>query len=226
MKNRRNYYRILQVQPDAPAEIIRASYRTLMKELKNHPDLGGSDRDASLLNEAYEILADPVSRAAYDARLFLEYTKQAGVSSRAKRPENACPVCRRPLPGQIMPGDVCPDCRTPLQSEKADASRAVKPRSVDRIRKSVPVRYYTAWPAKPRPGRMIDFSPKGMRFLCGEEIESGAVLKISCSLFEASGTVSYASEEAAARGECYAIGVRFIAVRFADARGTFLSTSA
>lgn len=34
MMNRRNYYRILQVQPDAPPEIIRASYRTLMKELK------------------------------------------------------------------------------------------------------------------------------------------------------------------------------------------------
>jgi predicted transcriptional regulator len=34
MKNRRNYYRILQVQPDAPVEIIRASYRTMMRELK------------------------------------------------------------------------------------------------------------------------------------------------------------------------------------------------
>ena len=28
MRNRRNYYRLLQVQPDAPLEIIRASYRT------------------------------------------------------------------------------------------------------------------------------------------------------------------------------------------------------
>ena len=30
MQNRRNYYRILHVQQDAPVEIIKTSYRTLM----------------------------------------------------------------------------------------------------------------------------------------------------------------------------------------------------
>ena len=40
MENRRNYYRILQVQPDAPVEVIKASYRALMRELRLHPDLG------------------------------------------------------------------------------------------------------------------------------------------------------------------------------------------
>ena len=69
MKNRRNYYRILQVQPDAPREVIRASYRTLMLELKQHPDLGGSTLDASILNEAYQTLKDPNRRAAYDREL-------------------------------------------------------------------------------------------------------------------------------------------------------------
>jgi hypothetical protein len=39
-QNRRNYYRILHVQPDAPMEVIRASYRTLMQKLRFHPDLG------------------------------------------------------------------------------------------------------------------------------------------------------------------------------------------
>ena len=52
MKNRRNYYRILQVQPDAPAEIIRTSYRTLMHKLKMHPDLGGK----SLVNDAVALM--------------------------------------------------------------------------------------------------------------------------------------------------------------------------
>jgi hypothetical protein len=41
MKNRRNYYRILHVQEDAPEEIIRTSYRTLMQRMRMHPDLGG-----------------------------------------------------------------------------------------------------------------------------------------------------------------------------------------
>ena len=39
-KNRRDYYRVLHVQPDAPIEVIKAGYRTLMRTLKRHP--GGS----------------------------------------------------------------------------------------------------------------------------------------------------------------------------------------
>src|SRR5271167_2302044 len=67
MNNRRNYYRILQVQPDAPAEVIRSSYRTLMQRLKMHPDLGGDHTRAALINEAYSTLADPGRRSAYDS---------------------------------------------------------------------------------------------------------------------------------------------------------------
>ena len=66
MKNRRNYYRILHIQPDAPADIIKASYRTQMQKLKMHPDLGGDEWDASILNEAYRVLSHPEKRAAYD----------------------------------------------------------------------------------------------------------------------------------------------------------------
>ena len=45
MENRRNYYRILHVQPDAPTEIIKSSYRTLMQKLRMHPDLGGDQME-------------------------------------------------------------------------------------------------------------------------------------------------------------------------------------
>ncbi len=72
MKNKRNYYRLLQVQPDAPYEIIRASYRTLMRELKCHPDLGGENFNAYLINEAYETLSDSVKRAEYDKKLMVK----------------------------------------------------------------------------------------------------------------------------------------------------------
>src|SRR4030095_16101464 len=67
MENRHNYYRILHVQPDAPTEVIRASYRTLMLRLGMHPDLGGDHWNAALLNEAFATLVDPVKRAQYDA---------------------------------------------------------------------------------------------------------------------------------------------------------------
>ncbi len=67
--NRRNYYRILHVQRDAPLEVIKSSYRTLMQRLKMHPDLGGDHWNAALINEAYQVLTDPEKRAAYDLTL-------------------------------------------------------------------------------------------------------------------------------------------------------------
>jgi len=104
MKNRRNYYRILQVQPDAPPEIIHAGYRTLMLELKRHPDLGGSSDEAALLNEAYETLRDPERRAAYDDELFRQYTRQTGLFARRLDWPVVCPVCKRALSRKPEPG--------------------------------------------------------------------------------------------------------------------------
>lgn len=73
MINQRNYYRILQVQPDASLEIIKTSYRTLMQKLKLHPDLGGDHWNASLINEAYNTLRNPDKRAEYDKELLKHY---------------------------------------------------------------------------------------------------------------------------------------------------------
>ncbi len=69
-QNRRNLYRVLYVQPDAPAAIIRASYRTLMQKLRAHPDLGGDAWNAAVINQAFEVLSDPRKRRAYDEALF------------------------------------------------------------------------------------------------------------------------------------------------------------
>ena len=77
MKNRRNFYRILQVQADAPVEVLKASYRTLMQRLKMHPDLGGDHGQAALLNEAFATLTDPATAANW--------------------PEAACASCQSPL---------------------------------------------------------------------------------------------------------------------------------
>ena len=226
MKNRRNYYRILHVQPDAPTEIIRASYRTVMRELKKHPDLGGSTWDAEVLNEAYEILSNPQRRAAYDEELFLKYTKQTGSYTKQPITSVFCPICKRPLSRKASPGELCLTCQTPLQSEDPLAPKQAKPRSIARIKKSDQIYYYSTWPGKAEQGRMIDFSPKGMRFICNEKLAPQTVLKISSTLFEASGTVTNLSEEAWNGQKCYAVGICFLAVRFVDSRGTFFSTSA
>jgi hypothetical protein len=213
----------LQVQPDAPPEIIRASYRTLMLELKNHPDLGGSNSEAALLNEAYETLNDPVRRAAYDEKMFLQFT--TAVRSQTRQP-NTCPICKRPLARKPVPGDVCPVCRTPLEPEKPVKPGPAGKRSLERTRSSEQVSFYPEWPGEARDGRMIDFSPKGMRFICSEKLAPQTVLKISSKLFEASGLVTNISEEISFGKRCYAVGICFMAVRFEEDRGTFFSTSA
>jgi len=72
-EERRNYYRTLNVQPDASLEIIKNNYRTLLQKLKLHPDLGGKNWNASIINEAYNILRKPSKRAAYDKKLLQRY---------------------------------------------------------------------------------------------------------------------------------------------------------
>jgi curved DNA-binding protein CbpA len=226
MKNRRNYYRVLQVQPDAPPEIIHASYRTMMRELKCHPDLGGATLDASLLNEAYKTLSDPLRRAAYDKELFLKYSKQARHCVKQSLTPVFCPVCRRPLSRKPQPGEVCLTCRTPLQSDTPGTQERVNKRSLDRTKISDQIIYYSNWPGEAEQGRMLDFSPEGMRFVCGKKIALQTVLKISSRLLEASGTVTNLSEEIRNGEKCFVVGVCFLAIHFKKPQGTFLSTSA
>lgn len=61
-----DYYEILQVHPRASREMINKAYRTLMGEMRGHPDLGGDEERAKLINEAHTVLADPDLRRAYD----------------------------------------------------------------------------------------------------------------------------------------------------------------
>jgi curved DNA-binding protein CbpA len=61
-----DYYEILQVHPRASEAMIKKAYRTLMGELGGHPDLGGDEERAKLINEAYRVLSDPDLRRAYD----------------------------------------------------------------------------------------------------------------------------------------------------------------
>jgi curved DNA-binding protein CbpA len=84
-------YQVLQVDPDAEPEVIRAAYRALA--LKYHPDVstGSQDRMAAL-NDAWGILRDAGARAAFD---------QAGADAKRKpevrQPEVSCEM-RAPMP--------------------------------------------------------------------------------------------------------------------------------
>jgi curved DNA-binding protein CbpA len=58
-------YKVLQVDPEAEREVIRAAYRALA--LKYHPDVSSGSRDRiTALNHAWGILRNANARAAYD----------------------------------------------------------------------------------------------------------------------------------------------------------------
>jgi molecular chaperone DnaJ len=62
---RKNYYLILRLAPEATSDQIRSAYRRRALEL--HPDRRGFGSDRFLeLQEAYDVLSDPVRREIYD----------------------------------------------------------------------------------------------------------------------------------------------------------------
>lgn len=134
-EERRNLYRILHVQPEAPLEVIRASYRTLMSTLRAHPDLGGDPEAAARINAAYAVLTDPERRRAYDRSLKAGLGRAAApqaAAGPATSPkatadaplaahdpatwlaDRACPYCRRPLPAAVTIETRCAGCDSPL----------------------------------------------------------------------------------------------------------------
>jgi curved DNA-binding protein CbpA len=60
-----DFYEVLQVSPRAEPDVIRAAYRVLAR--KHHPDHGGDRSRMVAINDAWDVLGDPVRRAEYDA---------------------------------------------------------------------------------------------------------------------------------------------------------------
>lgn len=64
----RNFYQVLQVPTSASHKEIKAQYYKLCKKL--HPDYMNSESSHFLtLNDAYQILKDPLKRSQYDFKL-------------------------------------------------------------------------------------------------------------------------------------------------------------
>ncbi len=70
MVDRRDPWRILQVQPDADADVIKAAYRVLARKL--HPDASApldelAERRMADLNWAYALVRDPIRRQLWES---------------------------------------------------------------------------------------------------------------------------------------------------------------
>lgn len=239
MENRRNYYRILQVQPGAPVEIIRASYRTLMQRLKAHPDLGGDHRHAALINEAYAVLTDPAKRAAYDREFQLRVldTRTEGSAEPAaganhagagNRPAEPCLFCGAPQqsrPARQRDARCC-RCASPLHPATARQLASDGQRALPRLQGSHELRLYTHWPAPAISAQSRDVSPNGISFVTGQRLEPQAVIKLDSDWCQAVVRISNIRSDDERNEGNWLIGAAFLSVIFPRSRGAFLSTQA
>ena len=196
MKNKRNYYRLLQVQPDAPYEIIHASYRTLMRELKSHPDMGGEHSDAYLLNEAFETLSNSAKRSEYDKKLKTKPVESYNKYIHAMKAKN-----------------------------NKKSLNQKNNRSYNRIKKSELLYYSYSRLQIDREARLIDVSPKGVRFLCSEELKQESIIRLKSIFFKAKVKVVDSQQKLLDDKIYYSAGAEFIKVTFKSSKGSFYSTS-
>ena len=82
-----DYYMLLEVSPRATTAEIKRSYRRLAR--MHHPDLNQQARDIHIkrLNEAYEVLRDPIKRARYDAQRLEEEQRAAARAAMRRQQE-------------------------------------------------------------------------------------------------------------------------------------------
>ena len=175
MNDEIDYYALLHVSADAPEEIIRASYRTLMQKLGAHPDLGGDHGYAQLLNQAYTVLKDPLRRRDYDAARghrrepepeparsatadncrtqdtgMYQTVSETGTWAGPMSPEicilERCPFCATDVPdGPAQPSTHCRRCGSPLVVAEQKVFDDSSRRAMRRISKNEPIRYRTNW---------------------------------------------------------------------------------
>ncbi len=240
---KRNYYEILHVSRDAPAEIIRGSYRTLMQKLGHHPDLGGDTATAASINEAYAILSNAERRAEYDARLDIIAQVADGWSAPNTDPEpvpeaettrqrplnlsRECAFCEAPHSfGSVVEIEsACQVCGSPLYAAEQRRMESAGQRGIERIDKQQAISFYTHWPQNPGfDGRIEDISLNGLRMVSKQELIKGQRIKIVSDVVDAVATVTHCSTTRSGWNTRSVIGVSFVTLRFGRSVGGFVSS--
>jgi len=224
----RDYYRILHVQPDAPLEVIRSSYRTLMQRMRAHPDLGGDNRRAAALNEAWSVLRHPEKRASYDA------ARGAASASRRRsrhepRPAAACLFCgtERGHLGAPEAGERCSECASPLAPADRSRLETRGQRAIARIRRSQPITFLATWPQHfPMTGRMHDVSLHGLKFVTRQALSAGQIIRIDCDICRAVARVVAAQPAVDSGGRQWLVRAEFLTLDLERTVGAFVCETA
>lgn len=232
-ENRRSHYRLLHVQPDAPVAVIKASYRALMSALRLHPDLGGDHAQASLINQAWDMLSDPDRRAAYDKALRARQPlpRQAPTESTVAASMapgvagSACALCKLAAPQQPRPNSRCTRCQAPLAAMPQAGSQAhelLGRRGAVRRDQSHVAMLQVGWPAPTLPVRWRDLSLSGLSFFAPQPLAQGLRLHLSDSLLETVAEVVGSR----AQGRLFVVHARLLTVLLLTPTGVFVSARA
>jgi curved DNA-binding protein CbpA len=219
-----DYYRILHVQPDAPAAIIHASYRTLVQRALG-TTRGGEE--VALLDAAYAVLGDPQRRASYD----LERLGQNDTAPHDTEDPNgtsgtrSCLFCGAPhdLKRALEHDDQCGRCASPLSPAERHRFEYSGQRMLNRIPKQRGIEIWVAWPQEAAlRAEMRDLSLNGMSFIIAARFHLNQVVRIDCSELRALARVAHIEDAPEGRG-LFSVGVEFMTLRFRQVRGSFVS---
>jgi curved DNA-binding protein CbpA len=219
-----DYYRILHVQPDAPAPIIHASYRTLVQ--RAFGGTGGS-AEIALLDTAYAVLGDPQRRAAYDL------ARAAGAAPAHDEPAGSpgtrsCLFCGalHDLKRVLERDDECGRCLSPLYPAERHRLEYSGQRMLQRIPKEHAIHLWVTWPQDaPIRAEMRNLSLNGMSFTAAVRFETNQIVRIDCTELRALGRIAHIERGAEGAGR-FSAGVEFLTLRFRQIRGSFVSAEA
>lgn len=228
-RERRNHYRLLFVQPEAPPEVIKAAYRALMSSVRMHPDLGGDPEQAARLNAAYAVLSDPEQRRAYDLSLRRPARGAAAAPTSPPRPAAAgphCAFCQRPAPAAPGPDSSCAHCGSPLHPAPQDAragNELLGRRRGERFSSEGPVDLRLPGDALIHPARLRDLSFTGLSLIYREPLPVGAVLRVQARQFDAVVQVVGSRRQ----GTAHSVHGRLLTLRvLRGARGVYVDAKA
>jgi hypothetical protein len=222
-----DYYRVLHVQPDAPAAIIHASYRTLVQRALG-TTRGGEQ--VALLDAAYAVLGDPQRRASYDL-------ERAGGPAAARHDtidESGAPGTRNclfcgaahGLQRVLESDDECGRCASPLFPAERHRFEFSGQRMLRRIPKRHAIDIWVTWPqTAPVQAEMRNLSLNGMSFSSAVRLQPNQVVRIDCSELRALGRVAHVERDSEDY-QRFSVGIEFLTLRFRQVRGSFVSAEA
>ena len=191
VSNRRNYYRLLNVQSDAAPSVIKAAYRALMAD--HHPDTGGDPEVAALLNEAYAVLSNDARRAAYDAARAVRNGAHMPFERGSARRHSgehgritSCPMCAFGATGALGVDPRCGRCTAPLKMTRLSSGveSGGERRSVARVAKSAKATLVIDWTVPGIDVQLRDTSTDGLSFYCGGILPKETRVRVVSDAFD------------------------------------------